>query len=91
MRVMAGLSCRDCHIVALSSCLLHRRRCHDRFLNRELQKPVASDSPDMPVLSRFWKGFLTGPQEPWVIFSNAASSAGVRWHALLHRARIRAP
>jgi len=34
---------------------------------------VASDSPDMPVAFHvFWKGFLTGPQEPWVIFSNAA-------------------
>src|SRR5712691_1838984 len=46
----------------------------DRFLNRRIAEArVASDSPDMPVAFHvFWKGFLTGPQEPWVIFSNAA-------------------
>src|SRR5258708_26578955 len=46
----------------------------DRFLNRRVAEArVASDSPDMPVAFHvFWKGFLTGPQEPWVIFSNAA-------------------
>ena len=46
----------------------------DRFLNRRVAEArVASDSPDVPVAFHvFWKGFLTGPQEPWVIFSNAA-------------------
>src|SRR5712691_1494100 len=46
----------------------------DRFLNRRVAEArLASDSPDVPVAFRvFWKGFLTGPQEPWVIFSNAA-------------------
>src|SRR5882762_951408 len=46
----------------------------DRFLNRRIAEArVASDSPDVPVAFHvFWKGFLTGPQEPWVIFSNAA-------------------
>src|SRR6266403_5615580 len=46
----------------------------DRFLNRRIAEArVASDSPDAPVAFHvFWKGFLTGPQEPWVIFSNAA-------------------
>src|SRR3989442_1065911 len=46
----------------------------DRFLNRRVAEArVASDSPDAPVAFHvFWKGFLTGPQEPWVIFSNAA-------------------
>ena len=46
----------------------------DRFLNRRVAEArVASDSPDMPVAFHvFWRGFLTGPQEPWVIFSNAA-------------------
>jgi hypothetical protein len=46
----------------------------DRFLNRRVAEArVASDSPDGPVAFHvFWKGFLTGPQEPWVIFSNAA-------------------
>ncbi len=46
----------------------------DRFLNR---KPADSQAPGnsnaVPVAFHvFWKGFLTGPQEPWVIFSNAA-------------------
>jgi hypothetical protein len=46
----------------------------DRFLNRRgAEARVAGDSPDVPVAFHvFWKGFLTGPQEPWVIFSNAA-------------------
>ena len=46
----------------------------DRFLNRRIAEArLASDTPDMPVAFHvFWKGFLTGPQEPWVIFSNAA-------------------
>jgi hypothetical protein len=46
----------------------------DRFLNRRVAEArVASDSPDMPVAFHvFWRGFLSGPQEPWVIFSNAA-------------------
>jgi hypothetical protein len=46
----------------------------DRILNRRIAEArVASDSADAPVAFHvFWKGFLTGPQEPWVIFSNAA-------------------
>src|SRR6266550_3313055 len=46
----------------------------DRFLNRGIAEArLASDNPDVPVAFHlFWKGFLTGPQEPWVIFSNAA-------------------
>lgn len=46
----------------------------DRFLNRRVAEArTASDTPDVPVAFHvFWKGFLTGPQEPWVIFSNAA-------------------
>ena len=46
----------------------------DRFLNRRIaEAQVTSDSPDAPLAVRvFWKGFLSGPQEPLVIFSNAA-------------------
>src|SRR5689334_12972095 len=46
----------------------------DRFLNRRVAEArTASDTSDVPVAFHvFWKGFLTGPQEPWVIFSNAA-------------------
>src|SRR5207244_4517046 len=46
----------------------------DRFLNRRIAEArLASDNPNVPVAFHvFWKGFLTGPQEPWVIFSNAA-------------------
>src|SRR5205823_10085330 len=46
----------------------------DRFLNRRIAEArLASDNRDVPVAFHvFWKGFLTGPQEPWVIFSNAA-------------------
>jgi hypothetical protein len=46
----------------------------DRFLNRRTAEArLDTDSPEVPtVLHVFWKGFLTGPEEPWVIFSNAA-------------------
>jgi len=46
----------------------------DRFLNRRTAEArLTGDSPDVPVAFHvFWRGFLTGPQEPWVIFSNAA-------------------
>jgi hypothetical protein len=46
----------------------------DRFLNRRTAEArLTSDNPDVPVAFHvFWRGFLTGPQEPWVIFSNAA-------------------
>ena len=46
----------------------------DRLLNRRsAESRVASDGRPAPVAFHlFWRGFLTGPQEPWVIFSNAA-------------------
>lgn len=46
----------------------------DRFLNRRTAEArLDTESAEVPTgLRVFWKGFLTGPQEPWVIFSNAA-------------------
>ena len=46
----------------------------DRFLTRKTAEArLTSDASDVPVAFHvFWKGFLTGPKEPWVIFSNAA-------------------
>jgi len=46
----------------------------DRFLSRKTAEArLTSDGSEVPVAFHiFWKGFLTGPQEPWVIFSNAA-------------------
>jgi len=46
----------------------------DRFLTRKTAEArLTSESSDVPVAFHvFWRGFLTGPQEPWVIFSNAA-------------------
>ena len=46
----------------------------DRFLNRRTAEArLDPDSSAVPTVLRvFWKGFLTGSQEPWVIFSNAA-------------------
>jgi hypothetical protein len=58
----------------------------DRFLTRRAtQIQLTSDVPNVPAaFSVFWKGFLTGPQEPWVIFSNAAfvgrPDAGMRYY-----------
>src|SRR5258708_28001063 len=34
--------------------------------------PSAETQPAPAAFHIFWKGFLTGPEEPWVIFSNAA-------------------
>lgn len=46
----------------------------DRYLTRGSAGPrPVNDAADAPVaLHVFWKGFLTGSEEPWVIFSNAA-------------------
>jgi hypothetical protein len=33
---------------------------------------ASADEPAPAAFSLFWKGFLTGPEEPWVIFSNGA-------------------
>ncbi len=46
----------------------------DRLLTRgSAAARPANEVVAAPVAFRvFWKGFLTGPEEPWVIFSNAA-------------------
>lgn len=46
----------------------------DRFLNRRTAEArLDTETTEVPTVLRvFWKGFLTAPQEPWVIFSNAA-------------------
>ncbi len=33
---------------------------------------AVAETPETDALRRFWKPFLSGPEEPWVIFSNAA-------------------
>jgi hypothetical protein len=65
----------------------------DRFLTRKTSQP-ASDTPNVPVVySVFWKGFLTGPEEPWVIFSNAPfvgrPDAGMRYYDSKRDSRAR--
>jgi hypothetical protein len=57
----------------------------DRFLNRGTAEARLGDGTGVPTVLRvFWKGFLTGPQEPWVIFSNAAfvgrPDSGMRYY-----------
>lgn len=44
------------------------------LMNRKPAETVpVGDGEAVPAVYRiFWKGFLTGPEEPWVIFSNAA-------------------
>jgi hypothetical protein len=34
--------------------------------------PAAGSESAPAAVSRFWKGFVVGPEEPWVIFSNGA-------------------
>jgi hypothetical protein len=42
------------------------------FPRKAGETSVISDGPGIPAAySTFWRGFLTGPEEPWVIFSNA--------------------
>jgi hypothetical protein len=58
----------------------------DRLLTRRsAEARLTSENPNTPVAFRvFWKGFLTSPQEPWVIFSNAPfvgrPDAGMRYY-----------
>lgn len=58
----------------------------DRFLNRRTAEArLDTDGGEVPTVLRvFWKGFLTAPQEPWVIFSNAAfvgrPDSGMRYY-----------
>jgi len=58
----------------------------DRFLNRRTAEArLDTDNTEVPTVLRvFWKGFLTAPQEPWVIFSNAAfvgrPDSGMRYY-----------
>jgi hypothetical protein len=58
----------------------------DRFLTRKAAEVrLTSDGAVVPEVFRvFWKAFLTGPEEPWVIFSNAAfvgrPDAGMRYY-----------
>ena len=58
----------------------------DRFLNRRTAEArLGAETTDVPTVLRvFWKGFLTGRQEPWVIFSNAAfvgrPDSGMRYY-----------
>jgi hypothetical protein len=60
----------------------------DRFLTRGSTgaRPSVQASEAPAAYRVFWKGFLTGPQEPWVIFSNAAfvgrPDTGMRYYNL---------
>jgi hypothetical protein len=43
------------------------------FPHKAVNLPLASEGePAAVVFGTFWNPFLTGPEEPWVIFSNAA-------------------
>lgn len=59
----------------------------DRFLTRRTAEArLGTEKPSVPMaLQVFWRGFLTGPQEPWVIFSNAAfvgrPDSGMRYYS----------
>jgi hypothetical protein len=59
----------------------------DRFLTRRTAEArLGTEKPNVPMaLQVFWRGFLTGPAEPWVIFSNAAfvgrPDSGMRYYS----------
>jgi hypothetical protein len=67
----------------------------DRFLiRRAAQAQLSSNVANIPVaLDVFWRGFLTGTQEPWVIFSNAAfvgwPDSGMRYYDSSRDSRTR--
>jgi hypothetical protein len=58
----------------------------DRFMTRRTAEArLTNEDASAPVAFRvFWRGFLNGPEEPWVIFSNAAfvgrPDAGMRYY-----------
>ncbi|HXM99088.1 MAG TPA: hypothetical protein VN982_11490 [Candidatus Dormibacteraeota bacterium] len=60
----------------------------DRYLltaGRSSESRAVNEISDAPVsLRTFWRGFLTSPQEPWVVFSNAAfvgkPATGMRYY-----------
>ena len=65
----------------------------DRFLNRRTAEARLGDSTGVPTVLRvFWRGFLNGPQEPWVIFSNAAfvgrPDSGMRYYNSTHDGQL---
>lgn len=59
-------------VVILS--LLLALACVLLVTGRKGEPPVqaANENPPSPALQAFWKPFLTGPEEPWIVFSNAA-------------------
>lgn len=70
--------------VGIIGALLNARRS-----GRDVQ---AAEREAVPAAFQiFWKGFLTGPEEPWVIFSNAAfvgrPDLGLRYYNSAHDAK----
>jgi hypothetical protein len=67
--------------LAVIAVLMNARR-----VNRDVQ--AAEREPVPAAFQTFWKGFLTGPGEPWVIFSNAAfvgrPDLGLRYYNPAH-------
>jgi hypothetical protein len=53
--------------------------------------PPGESQPAPAVFTAFWKGFLIGPEEPWVIFSNGAfvgrPETGMRYYDAVRDAR----
>jgi hypothetical protein len=54
-------------------------------------EPVSGNVPAPAAFATFWKGFVTGPEEPWVIFSNGAfvgrPETGMRYYDAVRDSR----
>ena len=54
---------------------------------------LGENQPGLETFRRFWKPFLSGPEEPWVIFSNGAfigrPETGLRYFDAAHDSRDR--
>jgi hypothetical protein len=59
-------------MVALSLLLLAAVAACAVLWNNRNKGPVAAQSPPPPSIQIFWGRFASGPEAPWVIFSNAA-------------------
>ena len=80
-------------VILLAACLLAALMALGTVWNRRSDSAAAKVSVARPTgpLADFWRPFASGPEEPWVIFSNAAfvgrPETGLRYYDAQHDAK----